>query len=95
MEISFDKSKILINSIKSRSSANIWMNGPIQKLLIHTNQRQNTNKGSKDLTGASTLIHDKASNTMENTKPSLFQRRLNSTDHSYCQYCSVDVRVRL
>ena len=27
MEISSDKSKILVNSIKPRSSANIWMNG--------------------------------------------------------------------
>ena len=39
---------------------------PVQIPSVHTNQRRNINKGSKDRTGASTLSHDKASNTMKN-----------------------------
>ena len=42
-----------------------WKGWPMQVPKIHTNQRWNINKGSKDKTGASTLSHDKASNTME------------------------------
>ena len=44
--------------IKPRPSTNIWMNGK-------TSQRWNVNKGTKEQTGASTLRHDKASNTVK------------------------------
>ena len=50
----------------------MWMNGdknagrsgPVEIPRIHTNQRRNINKESKDQTGASTLGHGKASKTM-------------------------------
>ena len=71
MEISCNKGKMLVNSIKPRTSTNImdeWENagksGPIQLLRIHTNQRRNINKGSEDQTGACTLSHDKTSNAI-------------------------------
>ena len=47
-----------------------------QILGKHTNQGWNNIKGSKGLTGASTLRHDKASNTMEKTKPSVFSTKI-------------------
>ena len=73
MEISSDKSKILVNSIIPRPSTtkhiDEWKtagrSGPVQILRIHTNQRWNINKGSKDQTGTSTVSHDKTkSNTL-------------------------------
>ena len=55
-EISCKKSKVLANSIKPRPSTIYeW---------IHTNQRRNISKESEDMTGASTLSHDKAYYTM-------------------------------
>ena len=39
--------------------------GPVNILRIHTNQRWNISKGSKDQIGASIFSHDKASNTVE------------------------------
>ena len=52
MEISSDKSKLLVNSMKSKPSINImheWNTleeaGPLEITLIHTNQRRNINKG--------------------------------------------------
>ena len=76
MEISCDKSKILVNCIKSRPSSNsniritdawksVRRSGPVQISSILTNRRQNVSKGRKDQTGGSTLRHDKASNTVE------------------------------
>ena len=72
MEISSEKSKILVNSIKPRPSTNIQMNGQMleevdqfQILRLHTNQRRNISKRSKDQTGESTLSHGKAGNTVE------------------------------
>ena len=60
MEISSDKSKIIVNSIKPRPSTNIQLKlksvrrrGRVQILRIHTNQIRNINKGSKDQIGAS------------------------------------------
>ena len=35
--------------------------GPVQIIVIHTNQGWNTIKGSKDQTDTDTLSHDKAS----------------------------------
>ena len=79
MEISSNKSKILVNSIKPRPSTNIRMNGkkagrsgPVQIFRILTNQRWHINKGSKDQTGAGTLSHDKDSNTMTEKKAAGF-----------------------
>ena len=74
MEISADKIKILINSIKPRSSTNIWTIG---KMLMEVDQfkylgsKQTTDgtyitKENKDQTGACIFSHDNASNTMEN-----------------------------
>ena len=37
----------------------------VQILITDTNQRRNTNKGSTDQIGASTLNYDKAGNTVE------------------------------
>ena len=60
MEISSDKRKIIVNSIKPRPSTNIQLKlksvrrrGRVQILRIHTNQIRNINKGSKDQIGAS------------------------------------------
>ena len=39
--------------------------GPVEILMIQTNQRRDINKGSEDQTGASTLSYEKASNTIE------------------------------
>ena len=72
MEISSDRSTMLVNSIKPRPTTSIWMNG---KTLEEVNQFNYLGSGqtkdgaskkvSKDQTGTSTLSHDKASNTME------------------------------
>ena len=43
----------------------VWTSGPAQILRIYTNQEWDIIKGSKDETGASTLIHDKASSIVE------------------------------
>ena len=48
-------------------------------------------KGSEDLSGANALNCDKASNTMEKQKPTVFLQRLNSTNHLSCPYWSMDV----
>ena len=44
---------------------NTRRSGPVQILRLHTNQRWNISKRSKDQTGASTLSHDKAGNIVE------------------------------
>ena len=95
MEISSDKSKILVNSSKPRPSTNIldeWKNAgrtrSVQIPGIHTIQRRNINKGSKDQTGASTLSHDKAANTIKKQRHQFFLHIFRS-----CQYCSIDVRA--
>ena len=99
MEISSNKSKILVNSIKPRPSTDKdeWKNagrsGPAQIPCIHTNQRRNINKGSEDQTGATTLSHDKARmNTMEKHAVS-FPTQIKSTRHLSCRDCSMDVRA--
>ena len=73
MEISSDKGKILINGINVRPSTNMWMNGKTLKEVDQFNylgcpqtKDENIDKRSKDQSGASTLSHDKASNTMGN-----------------------------
>ena len=73
MEISSDKSKILISSNQAKT---IYQHicerknaeeGDKFKYLISTQTKdeRNISKGSEDQTGASTLSHDIASNTME------------------------------
>ena len=71
MEISSDKSKIYRQQHPSKTidqhmdeQKNAGRSGQAQIPGIHTNERQNFNKGSKCQTGASILSHDKASNTM-------------------------------
>ena len=44
---------------------NAGRSGPTEILMIHTNNRRNFNKGSKDQTGASILSHEKASDTTD------------------------------
>ena len=41
------------------------VSGPVQILMIHTNERWNINKGSKGQACTGTLNHDKASDTMD------------------------------
>ena len=61
----------LVNSIEPIPSTNKWLHGKVLeevvqfKYLVHPNERRSSNKGSEDQTGATTLSHDKASNTME------------------------------
>ena len=72
MGFSFDKSKILVNSIKAKPSANIKMNeqtleevDQLKYFRLHTNQRRKFSKKSEDQTGTSTLSHDMAGNSVE------------------------------
>ena len=68
MEISSDKSKILVKVIKPRTSTNIRMNDKVlgrSGLGNHTNQGWNVIKGSNDETGTGTPSHDKASSTVK------------------------------
>ena len=94
MEISSDKSKILVNSLKPRPSTS-WKwkcalkNGPVQILGIHTNKGWEIINGSNDQTGTGTLSRKEYGKT----KPPVFLQRLNTTNHSSCQYCSRDVRA--
>ena len=88
MEISSEKSKILVNSIKPRPSTNLQMNGQTLeevdqfKYLGSTQTKEGTSrKEVKIQTGASTLSLDKAINTMEKSKPSAFPHRSYSIGH--------------
>ena len=84
MEISFDKSKILVHSTVLRPSTNIWMNHvwdewksvrkslPAQILGMRTKQGWNIIEESKSQTG--TLNNDKTSSTMENKAISFHPR---------------------
>ena len=51
---------------------NARRSGPVQMLRFHTNQRRNICKRGKDQTGASTLSHDNAGNTVEKNKAIIF-----------------------
>ena len=62
LEISSDKSKILVNSIKPRLSTNIWINGKTLEAMdqfkyLGSAQTKGINKGTKDHTGAVALAH--------------------------------------
>ena len=72
MEISSEKSKIIVNITKPRPSTNIQMDGETlqevdQFKYSGSTQTKNISKTSKDQTNASTLshAHDKANNTVE------------------------------
>ena len=100
MEISSDKSKILVNSISQDHLPIYGWIEKLQKKWTCSNTwdahklRWNISKESKDKTSASTKEHvgtTRLGVLWKKTNPSVFLQRLHSINHLSCQYCSTDV----
>ena len=99
MEISFDKSKIIVNSIKPRPPTNIQMNGQtVEEVDPFKYEGSTQTKDGISVKEVKIRLAQAHSGTARlaklwKTKASVFAQRLCSISHLSCRCFSMDVRA--
>ena len=99
MEISYDNSKILVNSIKPRPSTNVQMNGQTLeevdqfKYVGSTQTKDGTSVKEEKTRPAQAHSVMKRLVILLKTKPSVFPQILYSIGHLFCRCFSMGVRA--
>ena len=99
MEISSEKSKILVNSIKPRPSTNIQMNGQTLeeveqfKYLGSTHTKDGTSVKEEKIRLAQAHSAMTRPAILLKTKPTVFPQRINSIGHLFGRCLPMDVRA--